>query len=326
MPPTPPKPIVASVVQFTPVYLKPRETADRMLQFLATAHQERPSLVVFPELALSGYPNWIDLNNPATAPSHTEYFREYFESALTLESPEIKLLRTAAMDFNCVVVAGFAERPPNDKGSLFDSALAISPSGAISVHRKLCLVKHEQLFFDRGNGSDVAPVASTPAIIGVGICAENWLVPYQYALSQFQEQVHCALWVNLPRLRHIVEASSVSWAFSLGVFNLVACQFDRALGPSANCDLQFIGGSCILGPTGLPLAGPDFESETILTAELDLAAITRASATFCLAGRDGRPDLFGHGVATFTSPAQTQPACVNLDPPPTSPAELPTPA
>ena len=52
------------------------------------------------------------------------------------------------------------------------------------------------------------------------------------------------------------------------------------------------GGSCIVGPLGQVLAGPDFDSETILTAELDLADIARARFDFDAVGHYARPDVF----------------------------------
>ena len=40
------------------------------------------------------------------------------------------------------------------------------------------------------------------------------------------------------------------------------------------------GGSCIVNPMGQFLAGPDFDGETILTAELDMNDITRGKYDF----------------------------------------------
>ena len=52
------------------------------------------------------------------------------------------------------------------------------------------------------------------------------------------------------------------------------------------------GGSAIIGPLGNVLAGPDFEGETILTAELDLGDIGRGKFDFDVAGHYSRPDVF----------------------------------
>ncbi len=52
------------------------------------------------------------------------------------------------------------------------------------------------------------------------------------------------------------------------------------------------GGSCIVGPLGQVLAGPDPEGETNLHAELDLAEIPRAKFDFDAVGHYARPDVF----------------------------------
>lgn len=52
------------------------------------------------------------------------------------------------------------------------------------------------------------------------------------------------------------------------------------------------GGSCIIGPLGQILAGPDYESETILTAEIDPRDVARARLDFDAVGHYARPDVF----------------------------------
>ncbi len=52
------------------------------------------------------------------------------------------------------------------------------------------------------------------------------------------------------------------------------------------------GGSAIVSPLGKVLAGPNFEGETILTADLDLAEIGRGKFDFDAAGHYSRPDVF----------------------------------
>ena len=84
-------------------------------------------------------------------------------------------------------------------------------------------------------------------------------------------------------------------------FVLSACQFLRrkdfpdtvrvSLGESPDAVLMR-GGSAIIGPLGNVLAGPDFEGEAILTAELDLGDIGRGKFDFDVAGHYSRPDVF----------------------------------
>lgn len=52
------------------------------------------------------------------------------------------------------------------------------------------------------------------------------------------------------------------------------------------------GGSCIVNPMGEYLAGPNFEGEDILYAELDLNDIIRGKFDFDATGHYSRPDVF----------------------------------
>lgn len=52
------------------------------------------------------------------------------------------------------------------------------------------------------------------------------------------------------------------------------------------------GGSLIVSPLGEVLAGPEYNEETILAAELDLDEIARGKYDFDVAGHYARPDVF----------------------------------
>jgi len=52
------------------------------------------------------------------------------------------------------------------------------------------------------------------------------------------------------------------------------------------------GGSAIISPMGKVLAGPLYEQEGILFADLDLAAIARSKFDFDVVGHYARPDVF----------------------------------
>jgi nitrilase len=52
------------------------------------------------------------------------------------------------------------------------------------------------------------------------------------------------------------------------------------------------GGSCIVGPLGQLLAGPQYEGECVLVADLDRADLARAKFDFDVVGHYSRPDVF----------------------------------
>ncbi len=52
------------------------------------------------------------------------------------------------------------------------------------------------------------------------------------------------------------------------------------------------GGSCIISPFGKPLAGPLYDQEGILIAEIDHREIIKAKMDFDVIGHYARPDVF----------------------------------
>jgi nitrilase len=93
---------------------------------------------------------------------------------------------------------------------------------------------------------------------------------------------------------------------------LSACQFlTRADCPADYAAIQgdepdtvlMRGGSCIVGPLGQVLAAPNFDGETILTAEIDRAEIAKGKYDFDAAGHYARPDVFQLHVNEKPQPA-----------------------
>ena len=75
------------------------------------------------------------------------------------------------------------------------------------------------------------------------------------------------------------------------------------------------GGSAIVGPLGRLLAGPLYDQEGTLFADLDLGEIPRSRFDFDVVGHYARPDVFHLTVnqnpsvpVTYASDAETQDA------------------
>ena len=97
----------------------------------------------------------------------------------------------------------------------------------------------------------------------------------------------------LPSMQHI--------ALEGRCFVISACQYakrsdypdDYVLDQEVDSDTVLMrGGSCIIGPLGQVLAGPVFNEETIVTADLDLDDIARSRLDFDAVGHYSRPDVF----------------------------------
>ena len=113
------------------------------------------------------------------------------------------------------------------------------------------------------------------------------------------EHIHVAAW---PTVHEMVQIASRHYAFEGRCFVLAVGLIMRAEDlprqlsrtDAVKDDNAFVerGGSAIIGPDGQYLAGPVYECETILTADLDLGAIDREKMTLDVTGHYARPDVF----------------------------------
>jgi nitrilase len=144
----------------------------------------------------------------------------------------------------------------------------------------------ERLIWGFGDGSTL-PAFDTPlGKLGAVICWENYMPLLRAAMYAKGIQLYCAPTVDdrdswLPTMQHV--------ACEGRCFVLSACQFFPGDDPAQPL---IRGGSTIVSPFGQILAGPHYGGETILTAELDLAEITRGKFDLDVAGHYSRPDVF----------------------------------
>ena len=273
-------------------------TVRKTQAWIAKAGAAGCQIVVFPEALIAGYPKGADFD--ITIGRRTdrgrEEFRRYFEASIRVPGPEIDQLGEAAAAARTYVVVGVMER---ELGTLYCTAVFIGPDGALlGKHRKLMPTAAERLAWGFGDGSTM-PVYVTPVgNIGAVICLENYMPMLRMAMYAKGISIYCAPTADdretwLPSMRHI--------ALEGRCFVLTACQvvrlrdFPRDYRCSITSDPDaFVmrGGSAIIDPLGKVLAGPRFEEETLLTAELDLEALPRAKLDFDVAGHYARPDVF----------------------------------
>jgi nitrilase len=74
------------------------------------------------------------------------------------------------------------------------------------------------------------------------------------------------------------------------------------------------GGSCIIGPLGQILAGPNFDGPCILSADLDLDEIPKSKYDFDVVGHYARPDVFRLCVNTQSMPPVVLSSGRGIDP------------
>jgi len=290
--------IKAGVAQVGSVPFDADASVAKAEEWIARAGAEGCRIVVFPEAFISGYPKGSDFEvsiGIRTARGREE-FRRYFEGAIAVPGPETERLGAAATAAGVYVVIGVMER---ELGTQYCTALYFGPDGTLlGKHRKLMPTAGERLAWGFGDGSTL-PVIDTPiGKIGAVICWENYMPMLRMAMYSKGVTLYCAPTADdretwLPTVRHI--------ALEGRCFVLTACQvvkrrdFPKDYRCTISNDPETIlmrGGAAIIDPLGKLLAGPVFDEETLLTAELDLDDLDRGKFDFDAVGHYARPDIF----------------------------------
>jgi nitrilase len=198
------------------------------------------------------------------------------------------------------LVVGVTETDPTRSGTLYNTLLGYDPEGALVLHhRKLVPTNHERLVWGPGDGRGLRAVETAIGRLGGLICWENYMPLARFSLYESGVEIYVAstaddsdAWQST--LVHIARESRA--------FVIAPCHFQRASGYPDDFPLREQldgrdvigrGGSAILGPDAAYLAGPLYDEEGILYAELDPARLHEERQRFDAAGHYHRPDVLG---------------------------------
>ncbi len=287
-----------AVVQAASAPFDRDRSLDKVADFSAKAAADGAKLVLFPEAFVSGYPKGVDFGARigGRTPEGRRWFRRYFESAVDVPGPAVDRLSSIARENAIHLVVGVIER---DGGTLYCTVLFFAPDGAfLGKHRKLMPTAMERLIWGFGDGSTMPVIATPIGRVGAVICWENYMPLLRMSMYAKGVQIYCAptaddrdTWVAT--MQHV--------ALEGRCFVLSACQFIRRAAFSADYapvqgdnpeTVLMRGGSLIVSPLGKLLAGPCYDGECVLSAEIDLDEITEGKYDLDVAGHYARPDVF----------------------------------
>ncbi|KAH9605496.1 hypothetical protein KSS87_004665 [Heliosperma pusillum] len=312
----------ATVVQASTIFYDTPATLHKAERLLAEAASYGAQLVVFPEAFIGGYPRGSDFGvsiGNRTAKGKEE-FRKYHASAIDVPGPEVDRLAAMAGKYKVYVVMGVIER---DGYTLYCTVLFFDAQGRyLGKHRKVMPTALERIIWGFGDGSTI-PVFATPlGKIGAAICWENKMPLLRMAMYAKGVEIYCAPTADS---REVWQASMTHIALEGGCFVLSANQFCRRKdyppppeyvfsGTEDDLNPESVvcaGGSAIISPSGVILAGPNYEGEALISADLDLGDITRAKFDFDVVGHYSRPEILSltvrdHPISpvTFTSESE----------------------
>jgi predicted amidohydrolase len=297
--------IRVAAVQAAPVFLDLDASLERMADWVARAAADGAALVAFGETWLPGYPAWLDMSPGAAVwadPGARDAFVQLMDNAVEFPGAAAERLAGIARSSGVTLVLGAHERAGR---TLFNTSLIFGPDGTLlNRHRKLIPTYGERLVWGQGDGAGLRAVDTPLGRVGSSICWEHWMPLTRQAMHDMAEDIHVAHWPGVHEM-HLVASRHYAFegrCFVLAVGTMMRQRDMPAALPVAEKyrgapDKWILpGGTAIIGPDGKLLAGPVFDEETIVMADLDLTAIRQQALTLDVSGHYSRPDIFDFSV------------------------------
>jgi nitrilase len=293
-------PVKVACVQAEPVILDRDATLDKLAALTAEAAGEGAQLVVFPETFVSVYPSstWARALAGWADPRAKAAFAQLARSAVEVPGPAADRLGAIAREHGVWLVTGVNETDPARNGTVYNALLYHTPDGSLALrHRKLVPTNHERLVWGQGDGGGLRALETPLGRIGGLICWENYMPLARFALYESGVEIYIA---STADDAEAWQATLVHIARESRSFVVAPCHFQRAASYPADFPLRDLieqydlishGGSAVLAPDGSYLAGPLYDEEGILYAELDPERLLEERQRFDAAGHYHRPDV-----------------------------------
>jgi nitrilase len=292
--------ITVASVQAEPVIFDRVRTLDKLARLTGEAAQNGAALVVFPETFIPAYPSsaWAKALAGWADPRAKAAFALLAREAVEVPGPAAERLGEIARKHGVLLVTGVNEVDPERPGTLYNALLYHGPDGSLVLHhRKLVPTNHERLIWGQGDGSGLRAIQTELGRVGGLICWENYMPLARFSLYESGVEIYIA---STADDGDAWQATLVHIARESRAFVVAPSHFQRATSYPDDFPLRAElegreiigrGGSAILGPDGGYLAGPLYDEEGILYAELDPARLFEERQRFDPAGHYHRPDL-----------------------------------
>lgn len=226
---------------------------QKIVSFINQAKEKEVDIVVFPELALTGYPPEDLMLKPSFIKKNQEY---------------IDRLKTVCKDIICII--GSIQL----KTDLYNSAYIIYNEHIIGIYRKWHLPNYgvfdENRYFQKGDSITILQIDGYK--FGISICEDIW---YPDNPINFYAIEGCQLVFNLnaspysiykhKKREELVKIRARDNLICIAYVNLVGGQDE----------LVFDGGSFVVNPEGNLLAKSKFFEEDLIIVDMDLDQILR---------------------------------------------------
>ncbi|HVP26382.1 MAG TPA: carbon-nitrogen hydrolase family protein [Candidatus Bathyarchaeia archaeon] len=235
------------------------------------AKKQGATLIIFPELSLTGYVIRDQL----------------YEMAETIPGPSTDTITNLAKKTKTYIIFGMPELSEKTQATIFNTAVLVGPQGVIGKYHKMYLPTHsmfeEKRYFRPGY--QAATFDTELGKIGLIICYDVFF-PEVCRLTRLKGAQLIVCISASPAVRRaffetLTTARAMENTAFLAYVNLVGVEDG----------LQFWGGSRLLGPQGKILAKAKYDEEDMIIGEVDYSDL-RSVEPFVPALRDLRPELF----------------------------------
>ena len=295
--------IKVAVVQAAPVLFDREATVEKACGLIKQAAEQGAQLILFPEAFIPAYPRGLAFGTVvgSRSPVGRRIWQRYWENTVEVPGPTTLRLGQAAKKANIYLAMGVIERDAaRSTGTVYCTLLYFGPDGRLlGKHQKLKPTAGERLIWGEGDGSTLTVIQTEIGRIGGLICWENYMPLARMAIYDKGVELYLAPTADArdtwqATLRHI---ACEGRCFVLGCNQYMT----KEMYPDDLKELKELdeqpeimcrGGSAIISPLGKVLAGPLYDQEGILFADLDLGAIARSKFDFDVVGHYARPDVF----------------------------------
>jgi NAD+ synthase (glutamine-hydrolysing) len=243
-----------ALAQINPTVGDIRGNARKISDYIARARDEGAAIVVFPELALTGYP-------PEDLLLKTSF----------LDAARVALRELAAQSQGIVAVVGYPEKAED----VYNTAAVLADGDVVATYRKMYLPNYgvfdEQRYFQSGAEAAIVEVNGVP--IGISVCEDIW-EPGPPAMSEALAGAQVIVNISASPYRAGYGARRERMLVQRAVDYLAAVVFVNTIG--GQDELVFDGHSLAIDQDGEVLArAPQFE-EALTLCTIDPRAVTAA--------------------------------------------------
>jgi nitrilase len=309
--------VTVACVQVEPVILDRERTLDKLEEVAAEAARNGAEIVVFPETFVPVYPSsrWAKAFAGWQNEGAKETFARIAQNSVAVGSPSEQRLAACARELGIWLVTGVNEVEPERPGTIYNALLYHAPGGTLALHhRKLVPTNHERLIWGQGDGRGLTAVETGFGRLGGLVCWENYMPLARFALYEAGVEIYVA---STADDGDAWQATLVHIARESRAYVVSPCAFQRASSYPDDFPLKSEldgagllgrGGSAILAPNGSYLAGPLYDEEGILYAELDPTQLLAERQRFDPVGHYHRPDVLKLGVSPAARAADAAPS------------------